>query len=406
VIGVFFKMILELTKKGMQKCFTMVLIASATLLITSVVISRSGHAVENSKEVVSRIREQCEAILYQASRNENAFIRSAAYRSAGESGDPELIPILKQGTEDVYPTARQFALKGLRFISPKEAVASAEKMIGDSDIWVRSLAIETLGEEGGSEFVQIIEEYLKDPDHTVRLSAAEALVKLGHENYLSFLIEYIDHTRLRKEAISRLGSLTHLEAKKKILEMLNDPDPQTIYYALKALKKHSSIKPVPKLRELIHHSHPSVRKEAVGVMGGLQTEGTEALLQGVCSDGDAMVRLAAAVALYRLNSKACRAEFARALKNPDYGVRSASARILGKVDLPGRGRLLVRAIGDENVRVRSAAVRAVGMMGGPQALPLLLKVLRDPQEVIRAYAAGNLMKLLMVHATQSASKNF
>ncbi len=40
------------------------------------------------------------------------------------------------------------------------------------------------------------------------------------------------------------------------------------------------------------------------------------------------------------------------------------------------------------------AASAVGMMGGPEAFPLLMKMLDDPQEAIRAYAAGNLIRLI------------
>ena len=219
-------------------------------------------------------------------------------------------------------------------------------------------------------------------------------MKLGEKKYLSFLIKYLNHLRLRSEVLGRLGNLKDSRAREHLESLLNNSEPQTVYYALKGLGKDLSPNLIWRLRELIHHSHPSVRKQAVAVMGVLRVEGSEALLQGACSDNDAMVRLSAAVALYKMNSKACRVEFARALENPDYGVRSASARILGKVDLPGRDRLLAKALNDSNVRVRSAAVRAIGMMGGPEALPLLLEVLNDPKEAIRAYAAGNLIKIL------------
>jgi len=64
------------------------------------------------------------------------------------------------------------------------------------------------------------------------------------------------------------------------------------------------------------------------------------------------------------------------------------------VDIPDRTRLLAKALRDSKVRVRTAAVRASGQMGGPEAFQLLIQMLDDPQEVIRAYAAGNLLKLI------------
>ncbi|SVA78549.1 uncharacterized protein METZ01_LOCUS131403, partial [marine metagenome] len=47
-----------------------------------------------------------------------------------------------------------------------------------------------------------------------------------------------------------------------------------------------------------------------------------------------------------------------------------------------------------NIRVRTSATRAVGMMGGARAFPLLLSKLEDSQEVVRTYAAGNIIKLM------------
>ena len=49
---------------------------------------------------------------------------------------------------------------------------------------------------------------------------------------------------------------------------------------------------------------------------------------------------------------------------------------------------------DKNIRVRTSATRAVGMMGGARAFPLLLSKLEDSQEVVRTYAAGNIIKLM------------
>ena len=80
--------------------------------------------------------------------------------------------------------------------------------------------------------------------------------------------------------------------------------------------------------------------------------------------------------------------------DPDYGIRSTTARILGELDIPNREQLFEIALMDKNIRVRTSATRAVGMMGGAKAFPLLLKTLKDSQEVVRTYAAGNIIKLM------------
>lgn len=61
---------------------------------------------------------------------------------------------------------------------------------------------------------------------------------------------------------------------------------------------------------------------------------------------------------------------------------------------PDSAKLLVYGLNDSNSRVRTAAVRAVGKIGSPKLLPLLLQMLDDSAVVIRAYAAGYLLKML------------
>jgi HEAT repeat protein len=107
-----------------------------------------------------------------------------------------------------------------------------------------------------------------------------------------------------------------------------------------------------------------------------------------------MVRLSAAIALTRKGSNACDEVLLLAIKDQDYGIRSMTARVLGGLDFPGREKLLAVAIVDKNIRVRTSATRALGMMGGSKAFPLLLEKLKDSQEVVRTYAAGNIIKLM------------
>ena len=103
-------------------------------------------AVGKPEAAIDKIRERSLAVLEQAMQSENAFVRGAAARAAGESGDPALIPLLKKATGDVYHTTRLFALKGLQNVSAEEADALAETMAQDANVWVQGAALELLGE--------------------------------------------------------------------------------------------------------------------------------------------------------------------------------------------------------------------------------------------------------------------
>ena len=129
-------------------------------------------------------------------------------------------------------------------------------------------------------------------------------------------------------------------------------------------------------------------------MGYLPPPAVLKQLKPFCEDTDPVVRLSAAVSLNRLGSKECQSVFKDLLSHSDFGVRSMTARILGELNLPQRAQLLKKALGDSVLRVRTAAVRSTGKMGGADAFELLLPMLEDPKEVIRAYAAGNLIRVM------------
>ena len=108
----------------------------------------SVTAQEKPSEAMDRIRSHCITILEQAMKSENAFIRSAAARAAGESEDPALISFLKKAAQDSYHTTRLFALQGMKTISTAEARSLALRMTRDQNVWVRGAAVEMLGDLG------------------------------------------------------------------------------------------------------------------------------------------------------------------------------------------------------------------------------------------------------------------
>ena len=141
-----------------------------------------ADADSKTEGILQKLREDCQVLLIETYKNENSFVRAAVLRAAGESHDPKLIPLLNKGVGDYYPTARLFALQGLKEISSTAALAAARKLTGDPDIWVRSSAVEMLGDEGGAEMVEEIRGYLKSYDVPMKLAASAGLGILGELN--------------------------------------------------------------------------------------------------------------------------------------------------------------------------------------------------------------------------------
>jgi HEAT repeat protein len=366
--------------------------AMAGMLLLATVGS-AGFA-EEPRSVINKIREQCVALLRQSMTNENSFVRSATVRSAGESGDPALIDLLKKGAGDVHPTTRLFALQSLKKVSAEQAYDLAKTLLNDTDIWVRGGALEILAETGGNKTVFTIKPFLNDPDVTVRLAAATALYGLGEKKHVGIILDVLKgrDSVLKHQAIGYLGKIGSAETMPYLVSALDDAEDEIVFYALQAIGEKAGVVPFSRLRDLARHKNPSIRYQAILLLGYLPE--SLVLVKEFCADEDGMVRLSAAVALYRLESDACRQVFSDSLKDADFGVRSSTARILGTTPIPDRAKLLGVALRDSNSRVRTAAVRAVGMMGGPEAFTLLALMLDDSVEAIRAYAAGNLLKLL------------
>lgn len=362
--------------------------------------SGPGNAAATSKgkpeAIVEKIRQRCLHVLELAIENENPFVRSAAIRAAGESEDPAVIPLLKKGSGDSYPTSRLFALQGLKKISFAETRALIEEtMIRDADMWVRGAAVEFLGELGGKDSAPAIRNFLEDPDLTVRLAAATALFKLGEKERLSIILKTLKkkNVNYQYQAIGYLGKIGK-QVLPHLAELLDAPNNGTVIYSLKAIRENAEPSLFPRLKTLAQRSDPSLRRQALLALEHLPTQASQDILKEACSDVDPMVRLSAAVALNRQGIPACQAVLSDSLKDKDFGVRSSAARALGEISMANKANLLAEALNDPNARVRTAAVRAAGMMGGPDAFPLLMKMLEDPNEAIRAYAAGSLIKLL------------
>ncbi|MGV7220084.1 MAG: HEAT repeat domain-containing protein [Nitrospinales bacterium] len=369
------------------------------IIILTIVFASLGfsqHSEIKTADTVIKIRERCLAILEKAFVSEDAFIRSAAVRAAGESEDISLLPMLKKGSKDFYSTARLFALQGIKKISPDEALNLAKYLLADKNGWVKSAALAEIGNSQNKKTIPIVEPFLEDTDPMIRLAAAFALYKLGEASYLSKITDSLTAGDVvsRYQAISYLGEIGSDEAIEHLVNLFDDERGEVIAFSLKAIGINTKIEMLSKLKKLVISQNLSVRHNALMLLGYLPASASLETVKKYCEDEDAFVRLSVAISLHRLNSRACKGIFNNLLGDKDFAVRSSAARILGEIPIADRMKLLSESLGDPNSRVRTAAVRAVGMAGGAEAFYLLVQMLDDSKEAIRAYAAGNLLNLL------------
>ena len=243
-------------------------------LAIAVFLSFPGNALrasEKPQEAMDRVRTFSIKILEKSLQSENAFIRSAAARAAGESEYSGLIPFLKKAAKDSYHTTRLFALQGIKKISLDEARAISIHMSRDPNIWVRGAAIEMLGELGDGALGNIIQPHLKSPDRTVRYAAAGALFKLGDENQLDVLLDGLKGGSSidRYQAIGYLGKLNDEKVIPYLEGLLNGSEDEIIFYSLKAIGKKVHKGMLSRLLNLTKHTNPSLRYQSALTLGAL-----------------------------------------------------------------------------------------------------------------------------------------
>ena len=368
--------------------------ALALILVAGTAIANDTQ--KQTGEAIAKIRDKCYAILQQALQSEEAFIRSGAARAVGESEDPALTPLLEKGARDFYPTTRQFSLQGITHLSKKTAKTLGREGLSDSNVWVKSTALDLLADLKDKESIPAIRKLLDSPDRMVRLASTYALVRLGQVEYFEELVSAVKGGNVvhRFQAISYLGRIGDERSLKILKELLEEDDEQVLSSSLKALGDKVDMELFRPLVKLSLHASPLVRRNAALAMGSLPPNAVTKQLKVICDDHAPLVKLSAALSLYRLQSSECREVFDQLLDHKDFAVRASTARVLSDVNIPNRTALLAKALGDVNTRVRTAATRAAGKMGGPEAFQLLIQMLDDPQEVVRAYAAGNLLRVM------------
>jgi len=139
---------------------------------------------------------------------------------------------------------------------------------------------------------------------------------------------------------------------------------------------------------------PDQRRRAVLALGEGELEGVDAararvLLAAVLrSDGEPLVRAAAATSLGRAGSPAVLGPLKDGLRDPSALVRADSVRALGTAAIPGAVAPLIETLKtDTSSDVRCAAAAALARFKSPRARKALLEALDDERLAVRSAAS-------------------
>jgi HEAT repeat protein len=279
------------------------------------------------------------------------------------------------------PVVRRIALLELADLEDPDLVPLFVSVLRhDGSAEVRREAASVLAAWEGVEAVEALCGALLDTDHEVRLAAAQSLSELKDPSCGPVLGKWASHADFFVQA--------------------------SVLRALRELRYSGAFDAAS---AALAHEEPSVRLEAVGVLGWLKDPRALASLASLATtDAHADVRRAAVGALGFAapdHVSTVRALLA-ALGDTAWQVREEAATTLGKLRVDGTREALVVALDDAYWQVRLRAARSLGKLGDIEAGPALAVLLSHTISNLRkeaALALGELRDprtLTVLHAAQ------
>jgi HEAT repeat protein len=296
-----------------------------------------------------------------------AHLRAEKLHASARRGSLALEEVIA-ALDDPSPLVRRAGLEILASQGPKAAPAVPALLRLLEHEGDRQAAVKTLSSLGPEVLVQAYRDRAAGQPQ-VRTGILEALGRLGPSasTAVPLLLEALGDADagVRCTASIALGwtGVRSQEVLQALQERLQDADSQVRFHAAEALARLDS-SGAPMVEVLVEH----------------------------LGKADADRRLAAVAALARLGSaaRASTGSLRQLLsRDPDWRVRAAAAKALGRIEGPGAVPDLIEALADDEQEVRNAAAEALGDIGpaAREALPKLRQCLQPLNGRESAYQA-------------------
>jgi cyclophilin family peptidyl-prolyl cis-trans isomerase/HEAT repeat protein len=202
---------------------------------------------------------------------------------------------------------------------------------------------------------------------------------------------------VRLEGVTALGALKAMEALPVVQDLLTDPWPPLRAAALRAAVSIDQENFLLVLASLEPDRDWTVRAALAEVLGTLPAETVSERLHGMLGDEDKRVHPAVLSALVRLQVSDAPTVVLARLKETDFAVRAAAARLVGQLKPAGGPGALKDAYtlaqGDSAYDARAAILAALAEYGAPEALEVVKTALADKDWAVRIRAVELLAKL-------------
>jgi cyclophilin family peptidyl-prolyl cis-trans isomerase/HEAT repeat protein len=301
----------------------------------------------------------------------------------------------------------------LQRIADRRAAAPLLRLLDTPGTYTRAFAARGLGAIREPSLGQALLPLLEPSSRSsleVTVAAIRALAQIGTMEASGPLIRLAAdpavHPNVRLEAVTALGSLRPPEALRLIQDLLTDQWAAMRSAALQAAAAIDEQSFIFVLASLEPDRDWKVRAALAGVLAGLPPEISLDRLRAMLKDEDKRVVPAVLGALARLRPPDIGTILIAHLDEPDFAVRAAAARHIGKLKVAGAPEALRAAykagLPDSAYSARAAALDALAELGAGEAEGTLRAALSDKDWAVRVRAADWMAKLVPGFDAESA----
>jgi HEAT repeat protein len=262
--------------------------------------------------------------------------------------------------------------------------------LADDDATVRRIALLDMADlEEASLLPWLVTALRDDPAAEVRLEAARVLASWERPEIIEALCGALLDTdgEVRAAAARSLTELKNPASATVLCRWVERPEPFARAAALRALRELRCADAFDPALHALSDTTPSVRLEAVAVLGWLKDARALPQLAALATgDSETDIRRAAVGSLGFAppTHEVAAAALLRAMRDPAWPVREEAATTLGKLRVQAAREPLVAALDDDYWQVRLRAARALGQIGDTRAAA--------PVATLLAHTISNLRK--------------
>ncbi len=235
----------------------------------------------------------------------------------------------------------------------------------------------------------------------VLVSAVRALALIGDTRAVGPLVRLASEpavdANVRLEAVTAIGTMRAADGLPTVQDLLTDPWPAMRVAALRAAAAIDADGFLLVLSSMDPDNQWIVRAALAEALATLPGEAAIDRVRAMLKDEDRRVVPAVLTALKRLKVPDLAAVALAELKEPDFVVRAAAARLVGELKPAGGAEALRDALAlaqaDAAIEARAAILSALAEYGAAEATPALKAALADKDWAVRLHAVELLRKL-------------